>query len=246
CIIEQHRNKMAKIILFFCAIILASAVALPSQTADDSLIDIVKKIVHKIEDIIDKIYEKAPGIIDGFADNYDDNLKKALDFLEKIAIQGIRALKPIVDKIAEGSNDAGKKLVSCIESHDTEIVDIRIQLYDGVAKCVKNDLVALVKTLSPIVKDLSGIHEKAKEAANEIDQCQGNDAQTLLCVVQVASDLLKVLTEIPDAVKGDIQPVIEAAKALAKDGLKCDEDQIEPFFANAGKLLGEIASCAAA
>ncbi|XP_072390007.1 uncharacterized protein [Diabrotica undecimpunctata] len=237
---------MAKIILFFCAIILASAVALPSKAADDSLIDIVKKIVHKIEDIIDTIYEKAPGIIDGFADNYDDNLKKALDFLEKIALQGIRALKPLIDRVAEGSNDAGKKLVSCIESHDTEIIDIRIQVLDGVGKCIKNDLVTLVKTLSPILKDLSGIHEKAKDAANEIDECEGNDAQTLLCVVQVASDLLKVLTEIPDAVKGDIKPVIEAALALAKDGLKCDEDQIEPFFANAGKLLGEIASCAAA
>ncbi|CAG9838585.1 unnamed protein product [Diabrotica balteata] len=238
---------MAKIILFFCAIILASAVASPSKAAaDDSLIDIIKKIVHKIEDIIDKIYEKAPGIIDGFADNYDDNLKKALDFLEKIALQGIRAFKPLIDRIAEGSNDAGKKLVSCIESHDTEIVDIRIQLYDGVAKCVKNDLVALVKTLSPIVKDLSGIHEKAKEAANEIDQCQGNDAQTLLCVVQVASDLLKVVAEIPDAVKGDIQPVIDAAIAMSKIGLQCSEDQIAPFFANSGKVLGEIASCAAA
>ncbi|CAG9838586.1 unnamed protein product [Diabrotica balteata] len=237
---------MAKIILFFCAIILASAVALPSQTADDSLIDIVKKIVHKIEDIIDKIYEKAPGIIDGFADNYDDNLKKALDFLEKIAIQGIRALKPIVDKIAEGNNDAGKKLISCVESHDTDIVDVRIEMLRGVAKCIKDGLVTLVKALAPIVKDLSGVHDKAKEAANEIDQCEGNDAQTLLCVVQVASDLLKVVAEIPDAVKGDIQPVIDAAIAMSKIGLQCSEDQIAPFFANSGKVLGEIASCAAA
>ncbi|XP_050510689.1 uncharacterized protein LOC126887305 [Diabrotica virgifera virgifera] len=237
---------MAKIILFFCAIILASAVASPSKVADDNLIDIVKKIVHKIEDLLDKVYEKAPAFIDGFADNYDDDLKKALESLEEIALKALRQLRPLIDKIAEGSNDAGKKLVSCIESHDTEIVDIRIQVLDEVAKCIKNDLVALVKTLGPIVKDLAPIHEQAKDAADEIDECEGNDATTLACVAQVAGDLLQVLVKIPEAVKGDIKPVIEAAIAIAKDGLQCSKDQIEPFFANAGKLLGEVASCAAA
>ncbi|XP_072390005.1 uncharacterized protein [Diabrotica undecimpunctata] len=237
---------MTKITLFFCAIILASTVALPSKPAEDSLIDTIKKIVHKIEDIVDEIYNKAPSIIDNFADKYDDNLEKALSFLDKIALEGLRALKPLLDSIAAQSTDAGKKLISCVESQDTDIVDVRIEMLRGVAKCIKDGLVTLVKALAPIVKDLSGVHDNAKEAFNEIDQCEGNDTQTLLCVAQVASDLLKVIAEIPDAVKGDIQPVIDAAIAMSKIGLQCSEDQIAPFFANSGKVLGEIASCAAA
>ncbi|CAG9838584.1 unnamed protein product [Diabrotica balteata] len=237
---------MAKIVLFFCAIILASAVALPSKSDDENLIDIVKKVVHKIEDLLDKVFADGPNFIDTFADKYDEDLTKVLDYTRTVLTKLVEALKPLVDNIAAQSTDAGKKLVSCIEQHESDIVDIRVTFVEGAGKCVKDSLVALVKTVAPVLKDLSGVHDQAKEAANEIDQCQGNDAQTLLCVVQVASDLIKVLTEIPDAVKGDIQPVIDAAKAIASSGKQCVVDQIQPFYVNAGNLLGEVVSCAAA
>ncbi|XP_050510690.1 uncharacterized protein LOC126887306 [Diabrotica virgifera virgifera] len=237
---------MAKIVLFFCAIILASAAALPTQSADGGVVDIIKKVVHKLEDIMEKVFTEGPNFIDTFPDKYDDRLTKVLDVTRTVLTKIAQALKVVIDKVAEQSNDAGKKLVSCVEQHEADLVNIRVALVEGAGKCVKDSVVALVNTGAPLLKDLTEIHKQARDAAEEIDNCEGDNAAGLLCVFQVAMDILKVDLQIPDAVKGDIQPVIDAGKALHTAGKKCIHDQVPAFYANTGKLLGEIATCAAA
>ncbi|XP_072392053.1 uncharacterized protein [Diabrotica undecimpunctata] len=237
---------MEKITLFFGVIIFTSVVALSNKADDGNLIDIVKKIVHKIEDLIDELFATGPNFIDTFADKYHWYLTKLLNYTRTAITRALEALEPILDGIAAQSTDAGKKLISCIEQQKNGIMALRVNFVAGAGKCMKDDLVALVRTVAPLLKDLSGIHDEFKKAANGIDQCQGSDQQTLLCVVQVLSDLLKVAAEIPDAVKNDFQPVVDAVKAFSISGKQCVANQVDPFCVSAGKLLNKVISCAAA
>ncbi|XP_050510691.1 uncharacterized protein LOC126887307 [Diabrotica virgifera virgifera] len=235
---------MKKITLFFCAIILASVAALPNKVADDNFIDDVKKIVHTIEGLIDELFTTGPNFIGTFADKYHWYLTKVLNYTRTAITRALEALEPILNQIAAQSTDSVKKLISCIEEQENGIMALRVNFVAGVGKCIKDDLVALVKTVAPLLKDLSGIHEEAKKAANEIDQCQGTDQQALLCVVQVISDILKVATKVPDAVKNDFQPVVDAANAFAVSGKQCVASQVDPFCTSAGKLLNKVIICA--
>lgn len=84
------------------------------------------------------------------------------------------------------SSDAGKKLAGCVVAARDDILNVPVTFFDDSSKCISDDLLALVKLMGPLVKDLEGIQTEAKAAADGIDDCEGSDLSGLLCVAQVS------------------------------------------------------------
>ncbi|CAG9853989.1 unnamed protein product [Phyllotreta striolata] len=238
-----------KLTFFLCAAFLIfQANALPQAQYEDvestSVIDLIKKLVKRIEGTLDWVVAEGEDVIAAITpEKWDEVQKKTVDVTTKVLSAVMKRITDDVSKFGDNTPE-GKKLAGCIVSSGSAMVSVPVTFYDDASKCLKTDLLALVKALGPVIKDLASVQVDAKKAADGIDKCSGDSVQGLLCVVGVAGDVLKVVGEIPAKVQTDIAPLEAAAKAALNSLSSCVKSEIPVYFKNAGTVLDSVAACA--
>ncbi|XP_050510687.1 uncharacterized protein LOC126887303 [Diabrotica virgifera virgifera] len=180
---------MTKLTLFFCAIILASAYSYPKNVSDDSddCIDTIKAIVYITEIFIDLFLKAAPQLIDEIKDIWSDFEVLEVDIASSVYDVIFELVNDKLRTWSENTTDAGKKLANCLIDANDAAAAVPMDFINHTLVCSGDDFIALVKSLPALIEDLTDVQVDAKRAADKINDCDGHDYNTALCVLDVNS-----------------------------------------------------------
>ncbi|XP_072390003.1 uncharacterized protein [Diabrotica undecimpunctata] len=239
---------MAKRTLFICAIILASAYAYPKNVSDnpDDCIDIIKAIVYVTEALIDLLLEYAPNFIDDIDENWPDVHELEVDIASGVLYTSLDIVDDRIQTWSENSTDAGKKLANCIIDSRDDAVAVPVDFINKTLECSGDDFIAFVKTLPTLIDDLTDVQIDAKRAADKINNCVGHDVSTVLCVLDVVSELVDVAKILVIKTHNHIKPVADQWKVFVNSTINCGKDNIDIYNVAGSKWLQKVSNCVTA
>uniref|UniRef100_A0A6P7GQV7 Uncharacterized protein LOC114341028 n=1 Tax=Diabrotica virgifera virgifera TaxID=50390 RepID=A0A6P7GQV7_DIAVI len=239
---------MTKLTLFFCAIILASAYSYPKNVSDDSddCIDTIKAIVYITEIFIDLFLKAAPQLIDEIEDIWSDFEVLEVDIASSVYDVIFELVNDKLRTWSENTTDAGKKLANCLIDANDAAAAVPMDFINHTLVCSGDDFIALVKSLPALIEDLTDVQVDAKRAADKINDCDGHDYNTALCVLDVVSGLVDVAKTLVIKTHNHIKPVSDQWNAFVNSTINCGKDNIDIYNVAGAKWLQKISDCVTA
>ncbi|CAG9838581.1 unnamed protein product [Diabrotica balteata] len=212
-----------KITLVFVALCMASAYTYPKNALNsDWDIYILQFIVHAIEFVIDHILQDAPKFIEDIDQKWPD--------------------------FHDGEVNVTKSIVGFVFDFVNNRINTwsQIDFINKTLECSGDDFIAFVKTLPTLIQDLTEVQVDAKRAANKIDQCHGDDVSTVLCVLDIVSDLVDVAKTLAIKTHNHIKPVADQWNVFVNSTFNCGIDNVGSYNLAGGKWLQEVYACVSA
>ncbi|CAG9838580.1 unnamed protein product [Diabrotica balteata] len=227
-----------KITLVFVALCMASAYTYPKSAPNsDGDIYILQLIVHAIEFVIDYILQAFPKFIEDIDQKWPDFHDGEVNITKSIVGFVFDFVNNRINTWSQNSTDGGKKLAKCITEARHDAVHVPVDFINKTLECSGDDFIAFVKTLPTLIEDLTEVQVDAERAANKIDKCHGNDISTVLCVLDVVSDLVDVVKILAIKTHNDIKPVADQWNVFVNSTFNCGKDNVGSYNVAGGKWL---------
>ncbi|KAG5881371.1 hypothetical protein JTB14_005198 [Gonioctena quinquepunctata] len=245
---EKHSVfKMAplKFIVLVCALLAAQAQAYPQSSVEDiSIIDIIKKLLGPAEKLVDEYFDKVDKIVVEISQDAGSLQAKSVDLVDKVLDRVWTGLEKKLDHVKEKGNDDTKKVVGCIEASGSDLKIIPRDIYDNSTKCLIPSIQEIAVLAADLHDDIQKIKTDAFDAANKLQDCEGDTLQETICALNVVKEWAAVFLNIPKPTLDKVGNIINKTKdVISKDVPPCVQPVIQRHVVRAYEVINNISTC---